>query len=418
MKPQIFHISNKDQDQIFKIESLEDIILEIEQYLGGDQNWKWYLENEDELKNSDITPKELVDKTVECIDGKYNFKFEINKKSKNTVVKFIFKAPDSEGKEDNPRKNINLEFNMKSNNEQQKDYNEYNMTEGEKHTIKIEDNCQIILIMEQRKSDNPNWKWFLENENDLNKNNIKPLNLKDKTVECKDGKYNFKFDITDKSITSVAKFSFKDKPDSIATNDNPKKDITLKITYKTYKINEKEKSSIKIEDNCQIILIMEQRENSDPNWKWFLENEDDLNKKNIKPLNLKDKTVECKNGKYNFKFDITDKSITSVAKFSFKDKPDSIATKDNPKKDLTLKIKIKPKEVPQQEIIVRDSYLYEKKEEDNDILLDIDSNQIIVEENKSKSIKIKGKKNEDYSWFIENYNELIDKYIFLNLDED
>ena len=129
---------------------------------------------------------------------------------------------------------------MKYNNEQQKDYNEYNMTEGEKHTIKIEDNCQIILIMEQRKSDNPNWKWFLENENDLNKNNIKPLNLKDKTVECKDGKYNFKFDITDKSITSVAKFSFKDKPDSIATKDNPKKDLTLKIKIKPKEVPQQE----------------------------------------------------------------------------------------------------------------------------------------------------------------------------------
>ena len=46
---------------------------------------------------------------------------------------------------------------------------------------------------------------------------------------------------------------------------------------------------------------------------------------------------------------------------------------------------------------------------------DIETDEVILEEKKAKTIMIKGKKEQNYSWFIENYAEIKDKIFITNL---
>ena len=146
-----------------------------------------------------------------------------------------------------------------------------------------------------------------------------------------------------------------------------------------------------------------------PNFKWFLTNEEELNNANINPIGLTHSTVELLDNKFTFTFNILEGAIDSEAKFSYKENHDS-PDENAPKKKIKIKIL---------ENKIHDIDVFFSKYEDEFLnvkeISDIDSDEIILEKKKSKKIIIKGKKKKNYSWFIFNYAELKNKFFIGDL---
>jgi hypothetical protein len=83
---------------------------------------------------------------------------------------------------------------------------------GEDNSIEIENISYMTLIISKSSNENEkDFNWFLTNEEELMQSNIEPIGLKNKTVDPKDNKFIFEFNIKDKAKTSVAKFVLKTK---------------------------------------------------------------------------------------------------------------------------------------------------------------------------------------------------------------
>ena len=72
---------------------------------------------------------------------------------------------------------------------------------------------------------------------------------------------------------------------------------------------------------------------------------------NIEPIGLKNKTIDPKDNKFIFEFNIKDKAKTSVTKFVLKQKY-SEPNDNKTKKDLTINIKEVPKKPIEPEIFI------------------------------------------------------------------
>ena len=175
------------------------------------------------------------------------------------------------------------------------------------------------------------------------------------------------------------------------------------------------KKEIKVENMSEIYLSLKKMpnnpQNNQPNLKWFLTNEDALKNAKIIPIGLTNFTVDMSDDKYSFKFRILEDARDEVAKFSYKDKHDAEDKEDTPKKEITLKIK--PFKIYDSEIFFAGKEDVESIEVNE--ISDVENDDVILEERKAKTIMIKGKKKQDYSWFIENYAEIKDKIFITNL---
>jgi len=107
---------------------------------------------------------------------------------------------------------------------------------------------------------------------------------------------------------------------------------------------------------------------------------------NIEPIGLKNKTVDPKDNKFIFEFNIKDKAKTSVAKIVLKQNS-SDPNNNKTKKDLPINIKEVPKKPIEPEIFIDDSD--DLMVIDYKGLFDFDSDMIILNKDKVKQIKIK-----------------------------
>ena len=131
-----------------------------------------------------------------------------------------------------------------------------------------------------------------------------------------------------------------------------------------------------------------------------LTNEEELMQSNIEPIGLKNKTVDPKDNKFIFEFNIKDKAKTSVAKIVLKQNS-SDPNNNKTKKDLPINIKEVPKKPIEPEIFIDDSD--DLMVIDYKGLFDFDSDMIILNKDKVKQIKIKANAFHDNTWFIENF---------------
>ena len=154
-----------------------------------------------------------------------------------------------------------------------------------------------------------------------------------------------------------------------------------------------EDNSIEIENISYMTLIISKSSNeNEKDFNWFLTNEEELMQSIIEPIGLKNQTVNIKDNKFIFEFNIKDKAKTSVAKFVLKQKY-SDPNDNKTKKDLPINIKEVPKKPIEPEIFIDDSD--DLMEIDDKELLDFDSDMIILDKDKVKSIKIKGSVSDD-----------------------
>lgn len=155
--------------------------------------------------------------------------------------------------------------------------------------------------------------------------------------------------------------------------------------------------------------------NNQPDFKWFLDNEDELRNSRIILIRFNGEAYELKNNKFEFKFQILDGATNTPAKFSFKDAKNLQGNQNPPKKEITIKIK--------RSNIYDIDVFFSKREDIESIevneISDIDSDKIILEPKKAKKIIIKGNKSDEYSWFIENKNQeqIKNALFFGNLDD-
>ena len=173
-------------------------------------------------------------------------------------------------------------------------YNIYNINSNEQQReIKIEDMTEITLSIEKMPNDQnnqPNWKWFLTNKDELINSKINPIGLGDNlTVESIENRFNFKFKILIEARTCIAKFSYKENHDSQENENTPKKEINIiisqSIIYDTdmlfsktddavgldvNEISDIDSKEIIIEKNkTKNIMIKGQQHNE---YAWFIEN--------------------------------------------------------------------------------------------------------------------------------------------------
>ena len=186
------------------------------------------------------------------------------------------------------------------------------------------------------------------------------------------------------------------------------KDSTFEI-----KLDEGNKS-ITIENMSNITIVMEKpKDENQKDFKWFLINEEEIKNSKIGPVGLKNSTVECTNEKFSFEFNIQDEAKTCVAKFVLTKEKDE-SNENAIQKEITLDIKNKSNEKKYTKIFFDNS---DELEEVDDLIFEIDSNSIIVEKNKPQLIKIKGKSSKTKSWYIENFNEIKNKYYFSGIED-
>ena len=110
-----YNILQNGTKKEIKVENMSEIYLSLKKMPNNPQNnqpnLKWFLTNEEALKNAKIIPIGLTNFTVDMFDDKYSFKFRILDDARDEVVKFSYKDKhDAEDKEDTPKKEITLKI--------------------------------------------------------------------------------------------------------------------------------------------------------------------------------------------------------------------------------------------------------------------------------------------------------------------
>ena len=173
-----FEINANEVQREIKIEDMSEITLSIEKMpnnQNNQENWKWFLTNQEELNNSKINPIGLNNFSVDCIENRFNFKFKILNEARNITARFSYKeSHTSQENENTPKKEINFKISestiydvdmlfFEPDDVVRLDVNE--ISDPDSQEIIIEENkAKNIMIKGQQSNE---YAWFIENYNDI-----------------------------------------------------------------------------------------------------------------------------------------------------------------------------------------------------------------------------------------------------------
>ena len=96
------------------IEKMSQLVISIEKMPNNEQNqenFKWFLTNENELTPSNINPIGLNGSTVQCIDNRFDFKFKILEGARNATARFSYKESlEAQENENTPKKEVSIKI--------------------------------------------------------------------------------------------------------------------------------------------------------------------------------------------------------------------------------------------------------------------------------------------------------------------
>lgn len=160
------------------IEKMSQFVISIEKMPNNEQNqenFKWFLTNENELTPSNINPIGLNGSTVQCIDNRFDFKFKILEGARNATARFSYKESlEAQENENTPKKEVSIKIKeIKIN-----DIDVFFMTKEDFQSIEVNeisniDSKEIVLeekkakkvMMKGKRSDSHSW--FIKNYDQL-----------------------------------------------------------------------------------------------------------------------------------------------------------------------------------------------------------------------------------------------------------